>query len=302
MVPHVRERFERPSALKPGDRVAVVAPSSPFPREPFERGLARLAQRYRPVMDPGIGSAERYLAGSDDRRLAELSRALGDAEVAAVFCARGGFGAMRLLRRLRLPDRPVVLVGFSDITALHAAFQRAGRVSVHGPVVTQLGRLDEPAVRHLFALLEDPGARPCLRGTPVVPGRAEGPVVGGNLSVLTRLLGTPFWPDLDGAILFFEDVGEPPYRLDRMWQHLDLSGALDRVAGVAMGTFVDCDDPEGRWGAAEVLGELAARRGLPCVLGLPAGHGDVHLSFPLGARAVLDGGAGTLEFTEGAVS
>ena len=291
----------RPAALRKSDPVSIVAPAGPFDRAAFERGLTLVAARYRPVFDEGLFAKDRYLAGSDERRLAELEAALSRPDTKAVFCARGGYGALRLLSPLRLPQAIKPLVGFSDLTALHGALQAAGRVSVHGPVLTQLGSLGEAAARELFDLLEDPQARPVLKGEPLVPGEAEGPVVGGNLSVLTRLIGTPFMPPLGGAILFFEDVGERPYRLDRMWQHLSLCGALDKLAGIAMGTFEGCEETEGDWPAEQVLGDLAREARLPCVVGLPVGHGQLNRPMPLGARARLDGAAGTLSFLEGAV-
>lgn len=291
------------AALRPNDRVSIVAPSGPFDRAAFQRGLDLIAARYRPVFDEGLFGSERYLAGSDERRLAELSLALSTPDTRAVFCARGGYGALRLLARLGLPEVHKPLVGFSDVTALHSALQAAGRVSVHGPVVTHLGSLGPGAAEPLFELLERPDARPVLSGRPVVAGPAvEGVVVGGNLSVLTRLVGTPFMPPLDDAILFFEDVGERPYRLDRMWQHLALSGAFSRVRGLALGGFEDCDEPGGGWTAMDVLQDLARAQRLPCVAGLPVGHGKVNQSFPLGARARLDAEAGTLTFLQGAVA
>jgi muramoyltetrapeptide carboxypeptidase len=289
----------RPPALHRGDAVSVIAPSGPFDREAFTRGLARLAARYRPVVDDGLFATEGYLAGPDSRRLEELQRALERADTRAVFCARGGYGAMRLLSGLALPSAHKPLVGFSDTTALHCALQAAGRVSVHGPVITHLGVLDDGTAEDLFAQLEDSAARTRLPGRPLVDGVVEGPVVGGNLSVLTRLIGTPYLPPLDGAILFFEDVGERPYRLDRMWHHLLLSGVLARVSGIAMGSFEGC--AEGEWTAEEVLARLARALGKPCVVALPVGHGRQNRAFPLGARARLDGAQGTLCFLEGAV-
>jgi muramoyltetrapeptide carboxypeptidase len=291
----------RPPALRHGDAVSVIAPSGPFDRPAFDRGLARLAARYRPVVDEGLFARARYLAGPDERRLAELTHALMTEDTRAVFCARGGYGAARLLSRLQLPAAHKPFIGFSDATAIHCALQCAGRASVHGPVVTHLGVVDEATALDLFEQLENAGARARLEGKPVVEGVVEGAVLGGNLSVLTRLIGTRWLPPLDGAILFFEDVGERPYRLDRMWQHLGLSGALARVAGIALGTFEGCTDREEGWSAEEVLGDLARELGKPCVLGLPVGHGKENRAFPLGARARLDGGAGTLTFLEGAV-
>lgn len=287
-------------ALEPGDVISVIAPSSPFDREAFERGLHCLRARYRPKFSPGITSRDRYLAGSDGRRAEEFNDALADDESRAIFCARGGYGAMRLLPALRFPARPKLLVGFSDITALHAALQHHGWRSLHGPVLTQLGQLDEAATRELFACLESKRHLPELTGTPIAPGIAEGPVLGGNLSVLTRLIGTPFLPMLDGAILFLEDVGEAPYRIDRMIQHLKLAGLLDRIAGVALGSFTGCGDHAQMSGRAIACAEVK-QCGLPCVADLDAGHGSENRPLPLGARARLNGTRGTLQFLEGAI-
>ncbi|HZS32868.1 MAG TPA: LD-carboxypeptidase [Methylomirabilota bacterium] len=305
-------RFRRPPRLLPGDRVAVVAPAGPTDRESLEAGLRILGSRYAVEWEPGLLSRTRYLAGDDARRGAELGRALGDPGIAAVVAARGGYGCLRLLPALwpvdaagrpAPPAAPKLLVGFSDLTALHAAQQATGVVSVHGPVVTQLGGQPRPVVERLFALLEDArAAPPPLLGTPVVGGIAEGPLLGGNLSVLTRLLGTPWLPDLAGAILLVEDVGERPYRVDRMWTHLRLAGVFARIAGLALGEFTDCEERDGDYVLQDLLGELAAATGLPCVAGLPVGHGAVNVPLPLGCRVRIDGGTGALVVLEPAVA
>jgi muramoyltetrapeptide carboxypeptidase len=283
--------------------VAIVSPASSFDRAHFDAGLRVLAERYRPVFEEGCFARTRYLAGDDTRRLDELSAALTGEGVRAVVAARGGYGAMRLLAKLRIEGvAPRLLVGFSDITALHAALQAAGWVSIHGPVVLQLRSQPDAVIDRLVGLLESPAtAAPPIAGTPLVGGVAEGPLLGGNLSVLTRLLGTPYLPDLEGAVLLLEDVGERPYRLDRMWTHLALAGVFDRVRGIALGEFTDCDEPGGEYGSAEVLAALAADVGLPCLAGLPIGHGAVNLPVPLGVRVRLDADAGTLAFLEPAV-
>ena len=306
-----RSRFARPVPLAPGDRVTVVAPAGPLDRETFEAGLRILSGRYDVAWDPGLLSRARYLAGEDARRGGELAAALADPRTRAIVAARGGYGSMRLLPCLWpiVDGRPVaadptkLVLGFSDITALHAALQAAGRVSVHGPVVTQLACQPEAVVRRLFALLEDGAAPPAsVAGTPVVGGVAEGPLLGGNLSLVTRLLGTPWLPDLTGAVLLLEDVGEKPYRIDRMWTHLRLAGVFERVVGLALGDFTDCEDPDGDFTLRDVLWSLAAETGLPCVGGLPIGHGAVNVPVALGTGARLDGGAGTLAFLETAVA
>jgi muramoyltetrapeptide carboxypeptidase len=286
--------------------VAVIAPASAFDRASFEAGLALIGARYRPEYGPGIFERHRYLAGDDARRLSELDAALAEPDIRAVFCARGGYGATRLLARLAAagpPGPPKPLVGFSDITALHLWLQSHGRISVHGPVLTQLGRLPPGTRERLFTLLEATSPAPALPGTHTyVGGVAEGPLLGGNLSVVTRVLGTPFMPALDGAILLLEDQGERPYRLDRMWTHLQLAGVFERVRGIVLGSFTGCEERDASYSSAEVLHELALATGLPCAAGFPIGHGEVNEPVPLGVRVRLDADARSLTFLEAAVA
>ncbi|HEY6514781.1 MAG TPA: LD-carboxypeptidase [Steroidobacteraceae bacterium] len=289
-------------ALRPGDPVVVVAPASSFDRASFEAGLEVISRRYRVHYDPGLLTRHRYLAGHDERRLAELASALTDTGTRAIFCARGGYGMMRLLPGLEgieVAAKPVI--GFSDITALHQLLQRRGLVSVHGPVVTQLARLEAHAHERLFELLESDAPAAELSGRETfVAGTVEGPLLGGNLAVLTRLLGTPFLAPLEGAILLLEDVGERPYRLDRMWTHLALAGVFRRVRGIALGEFTGCEDKDADYSSADVLRELAAATGLPCAAGFPIGHGAQNQPVPLGVRVRLDAGRRRLTFLESA--
>lgn len=297
--------FQAPPGLAPGARVAAIAPASAFDRASFESGLALVGARYDVRYRPAIFERRRYLAGSDDRRLGELTEALLDPAIRAVFCARGGYGATRLLARLATlaPAAPKPLVGFSDITALHMWLQSRGVMSVHGPVLTQLGLLSEATRQRLFHLLESPAPAPALAASDTyVAGVAEGPLLGGTLSVVTRLLGTPYLPSLEGAILLLEDVGERPYRLDRMWTHLELAGVLGQVRGIALGSFTNCEERDADYSAADVLRELAQATGLPCAAGFPVGHGAVNEPVPLGARVRLDAAARTLTFLEAAVT
>lgn len=280
--------------ISPGDLIAIVAPSGPFPADRYGRGLGVLLDRGYRVLELLPEKPHRYLAGGDAERAHGVEAAFRDPEVRAVFAARGGYGAMRLLDRLDLQAMAASrkpLVGFSDVTALHLALQRHGATSIHGPVVTRLAEEPPEAIARLFDLLEG-RSPPAISGRTVVPGSARGPLVGGNLSVLTRLVGTPWLPSLEGAILLLEDVAEQPYRLDRMWTHLRLAGLLDRIGGVALGDFTDCDQP-GLAGAA-LMEELAAALGKPTIAGLPIGHGPRHLAVPLGATAILE--EGTLRF------
>ena len=331
--------FQKPHAVRPGDTVAVVAPAGPFDRPAFETGLAVISGRYAPRYDENILSRQRYLAGSDERRFNELVSALADPDVKAVFCARGGYGAMRLLPRLAawagkhtgrlIAAKP--LIGFSDITALHLWLQSNGLASIHAPVLTQLGRLSPQGIsplgipsvapagdsfagrsvaarspaenpRRLFSLLESAAPASPLEGTDTyVEGTAEGPLLGGNLSVLTRLLGTPFMPDLEGAVLLLEDLSEQPYRLDRMWMHLELAGVFRQIRGIVLGQFLGCEPRDGGYTAAAVLRDLAVATGLPCAVGFPIGHGDVNEAVGLGVRVRLEAGARRVTFLEAGV-
>lgn len=290
-----------PPPLRAGDVVRIVAPSSPFDPAALEKGLAVLSGRLglRPRMRSDLGARRAYLAGDDPRRIEEWREAVADPDARAIFCARGGYGAMRILPAIDpapLLERPKVLVGFSDVAAIHAVLNRAGLATVHGPVVTQLGRAPEDALAHLRALLsaeapragawEPPAPGAGLAGTRSIrAGRAGGPLLGGTLAILAHLAGTPFFPRLDGAILFLEDVGEKPYRIDRYLTQLRLSGALSGVAGVAIGQLTGCDD-EGV-AALDVVREAVLALGVPAVEGLPSGHEDRNLALPLGARATL---------------
>ncbi len=250
-------------------------------------------------MRADVGARRAYLAGDDARRIEEWREAVADPDARAIFCARGGYGAMRILRAIDpapLLERPRLFVGFSDASAIHAVLNRAGLATVHGPVVTQLGRAPEEALVQLEALAfgkapragawEAPAPGAGLVGARTIrPGRASGPLLGGTLAILAHLAGTPFAPRLDGAILFLEDVGEKPYRIDRYLTQLRLSGALSGVAGVAVGQLTDCDD--GGVLAADVVREAALSLGVPAIEGLPAGHEDANFALPLGARATL---------------
>ncbi|MBX3275212.1 MAG: LD-carboxypeptidase [Sandaracinaceae bacterium] len=279
----------------------VIAPASPFPRADFERGVARLRERYTVELDPSIFDADGYLAGGDARRLDELRRALTDGGVDAVVAARGGYGATRLLDGIAPEEvRPRLLVGFSDLTALHALFARAGLRSLHATMVAGLGRGTDAALAGWIAAAEGAVPAPLDGLTPIAPGRAEGPLAGGNLAVLAALCGTPYAPPLEGAVFFLEDVGEAPYRIDRMLTTLRQAGWLRRLAGVAVGQLTRATPgPDGRT-VEEVLRDRLGDLGVPVVRGVPAGHDEDNRPLPLGAPVELDADAGTLTFREAA--
>lgn len=306
----------RPPALVRGDRVRVIAPASPFDRARFEKGVAALrAMGWEPVWREDLFDTESWLAGSDERRAAELVEAFEDPETKGIFCARGGYGSPRILPRLDLPRlarTPKVLVGFSDVTALLLAFHaQAGMVGFHGPLVT--GRMAEPGLEERE---RDSLARTVGRSAPagvvgggvvLMPGSVEGPLLGGNLALVTALLGTRWSPDYTGAILFLEDVGEKPYRIDRMWTQLVLAGVIERVAGIALGRFSGCENPaDPSQDVASWFARAAREAGKPCLWGLPFGHDGENNTLPVGVRARIEapagGTPGALSVTEAAVA
>lgn len=298
--------------------VAVVAPAGGVQPEAYAAGLAILAARYRMILayDPRgadatpVEASSRlpYLSADDDARARALNAALEHPEVTAIFCARGGYGCMRLLGRLdeaALRRRRLPIVGFSDVTTLHAWAARLGVRSIHGPVVTQLARLPPDQQEALFALVEGRVREITLRGLRCLkPGRVGGPLFAGNLAVLGHLCGTPYFPPLEGRILLLEEVEEAPYRVDRLLTQLLLAGALQRTAGVVIGQLVGCDATRGSaWTRAQplrgeaVVAERLAALGVPVAIGAAVGHGDENIALPQGAWAELDATAGIVTIT-----
>lgn len=308
-----------PPRLHPGARVALLAPSGPLlERDHLARGaeLCR-ALGVEPVLMPNAGNAHGYLAGTDEERLADLNAALTDPAVDAVWCLRGGNGMNRIVDRVdfaAFAASPKVVIGYSDITVLLLAlWTQTGVVTFHGPMArfampefsrkhfelvltrdSAMGRLGRVRTRPDI-LVPGPG-----RIVPVVAGRATGRLVGGNLTLLQSLIGTRFFPDLRGAILFLEDIGEDLYRIDRMLGHLRLAGALDSLAGVAIGHFSRMRHAtfEGALGLDEVLRTYFASRHIPVAHGFPIGHVPEQWTLPIGLMAELNADDGNLSLLE----
>jgi len=281
--------------MQQGDTVAVVAPSGPVDAVQLGRGVERLEEIGLKVV-VGAHVLDRqelpYLAGSDTGRAADLQAAWCDPAVAAVFCARGGYGAARLLGlldwELMRAAGPKVLLGSSDITALHQAFgAELGVPTLHGPMPGSALLAAEPGPEpvtwdHLRAALFEAPAAPVVGDRVLAPGRAEGVLAGGNLSLLASLCGTRHQPSFAGRIALLEDIGEEPYRIDRMLTQLLQAGAFAGVRGIALGSWVDCGDPY------PVLRDRLLPLGVPILAGLPVGHGSPQMSVWLGALGVID--------------
>ncbi len=301
----------KPRALSAGATIGVVSPSAPIDREHLERGVGALeGLGFKVKLSRHALDRAAIVAGPDEVRAGELQGFFADPEVDAIFAARGGYGAGRILPLLdfaAIARTPKIFMGFSDATfLLNTLVGRAGMVCFHGPMVAMdfARGVSEESLIHLRALLTGdlPGfqlpARAALR-----PGFAEGEVIGGCLSMVAATLGTPYEPPFDCAILFLEDTGEKAYRIDRMLVQLDQAGALARVAAVVFGAL---RPPDGSEAERRLIGECVAERtaqlDCPVLEGLEAGHGSRNFALPFGVRARVDGAACTLEILEAAVA
>jgi len=288
--------------LRDEARVALIAPSGVISRaEDVERALDNVRSfGWIPVLGEHVSSQLGYLAGSDADRLEDTNAAFASDEIDAIWCVRGGYGSMRLLADLDYPAlrrRRKPVIGFSDLTALHSAIHRkCGLVTFHGPTArAKLTPFTRDSLRRALVDQTDPcgvvdDAR-ILR-----PGRATGRIIGGNLALITALLGTPFAPNFEGAILILEDIGEAVYRIDRMLRHLILAGALQQCVAMVAGDFRPPKGENSRDNRTldDVLTEAAERAGIPCLAGAPFGHIADQWTIPLGGIAELDTDARSL--------
>ena len=318
-----------PLALEPGDTIALVVPAGPLAAAPLARARARLeALGYQVEARDDSLRRDGYLAGSDETRAQELMDAFRDPAVKAIFCGGGGYGTMRLLEQLDydyIRRHPKIVVGYSDITGLHLALAaRAGLITFQGPNgVYDLGReqgLHPVVERHFWRALAAEEFRSTggmvgyeydfpdswrSAGNPgvLVPGVARGRLVGGNLSLVSALVGTPYAARTHGKILFLEDVGERPYRIDRMLRQMKLAGQLEGLAGVLLGRFPGCKpkDAERSWSLERVLDDYFGDLGVPVLSGFPAGHGPENLLLPLGVLVEVDADRGQVRVLENPV-
>ena len=296
----------KPQILRPDDTIGIAAPASPFDQQAFERGISVFeSMGYRVKMPDNLFSRQGYLTGSDSERASQLMKLFEDESVMAILCARGGFGSMRLLPLLDfeiISALPKVFLGCSDITALLVAiYNRCGMITFHGPLVTTLTRESE---KTCSALIDAIGSRQPLvlkpkKAAVLNPGQASGPLVGGNLTTLCHLMGTPYEPRFKGHLLFLEDRGEAPYRIDRMLSQLRLGGRLDGVAGVILGSFQDCGPLED---VHAIVQEAFRHTAIPILAGFDIGHGIDNLTVPIGIEAKLDTADATLRFKESAIN
>jgi muramoyltetrapeptide carboxypeptidase len=315
----------KPPRLRVGDTVGVVEPSwSSGDRFDIAQAMETVrAMGLVPKPGKHVGQRHGFLAGRDEQRAADLDAMFADPEVRAIFAVRGGSGAARILPMLdwaTIRANPKLLIGYSDVTALHMAIAaRVGTPTLHAPMLTvgsNWGKLSWNAFRAVafdgatptFANpvgTEDRLVQRSGRIRTFRPGKASGRLLGGNLTVLTSLIGTPYVPNFDGAILFLEDVDEGPYRIDRMLTQLALAGVLGRVAGVVFGQCTRCTDGGSMLGGftvSEVLEQHLTPLRIPAFEGILVGHIPDQLTIPVGVRAEIDAAAGTIRMLESAVA
>ena len=292
----------RPPRLKPGDTIGIVAPAGPFDPKIFLQGLSTVESLgFRTRVSDEIFDKTGYLAGNDAQRARLVNRLFKDPTINAIVCARGGFGSLRILPLVDfdvIRKNPKVFIGFSDITALLTAITtRGGLVSFHGPVVTTLAEASQITRKSLLGAISsdrplevEPAAGVVMRA-----GRAQGPLIGGNLTTLCHLLGTPFEPRFKHRILLLEDRGEALYRIDRMLCQMKLAGCFEGVAGLVLGSFEGCGSLDGVF---QVFEEHFRDISVPILAGFDVGHGEQNLTMPLGIDAILDTDRQILSFDE----
>lgn len=308
----------KPKRLSPGDTIGVIAPASPGDPELAMAGIKWLEERgFRVELGKSIDQTLGYLSGPDALRAADINAMFASPAIDGIVCLRGGYGTMRLLELLDYPviqAHPKIFVGYSDITALHVSIgQRTGLVTFHGPMVaSDMGQgLSDYTWDYFSRAVSAPDPlgpviNPLLSPSPVciAKGTAEGRLTGGNLSLITATLGTPYEIDTCGKILCLEEVGEAPYRIDRMLTHLLLAGKLQAAAGIVFDVCADCDI-EARppsFTVEEVLRDRLGGLKKPVLYHLHFGHTADKATLPMGVTAVLESQTGELRITETATT
>lgn len=301
----------KPAKLKPGDTIALTAPAGiVYDESEFNRMQEELeSMGLQVVFGEFVKERHGYFSGNDHQRALDLNRFFADPEVDAIMAVRGGWGCSRILPHLNfemIREHPKIYCGFSDNTTLHLALRKyAGLISFHGPNGTSKWT---ELTRNSFRQVLMEGAMAEFRSNSSVEtltgGTAEGPIIGGNLTILTTSIGTPYQPDLTGAILFIEDIGESVYKVDRMLTHLKSAGILDQINGFIFGRCTDCEEDSGNnsFTMMEVLRHHIQPLNIPAIYGADIGHEDDNFTIPVGIQGRLNAGSRTFELLERAVT
>jgi len=294
--------IKKPPHLVPGDTIGIIAPSSPFDREKFYNGLSVLEEMGFTVSFPkNIFEQKGYLAGSDEHRAGILNSMFADPDIKGIICARGGYGALRILPLIdfeAIALNPKVFIGCSDGTVLlNSFFSKCGLVSLHGPMIESLATASDQTIQSLRELLltNQNLTVSCQNRVAIRSGKASGIMAGGNLTTLCHLTGTPFEPDFSGQILLLEDIGESPYRIDRLLMHMKLAGCFEDINGLVLGSFKACGEIEL---VHKIFDDIFSRDCFPILADFDIGHDEPNLSIPFGINASMDTAKGTLSFAE----
>jgi muramoyltetrapeptide carboxypeptidase len=297
----------KPKALSPGDTIGLITPSSSITDEKLEKAISNMKMLGLKVkLGKHIKAINGYLAGTDEQRLEDLHNMFADDEVDGIWCIRGGYGVGRILPKINynlIKKNPKVLIGYSDITALLlAVHQKTGLICFHGPVAS--ADFSAYTVRHLKGALMNPQmsytidyaidnnsfTEPSYRIKVIRPGKAKGELTGGNLTLLAAMMGTDFQPKFKNKLVFIEDIGERPYRLDRMFTQILQSSDLHEAAGIILGVFADCEAKEGSRSLSlmEMFQDRLGHLEMPIIYGLSLGHIKNHMTLPVGIEAEMD--------------
>ncbi len=311
----MQQSIIKPPPLVSGGKVAIVSPASPEKAEKFDAAMKRLTSwGYAAFEGSHARSSVHYFAGQDVDRAADFNSFLRDSSVTAIIAARGGYGCSRLLPLIdyeTASENPKIILGGSDLTSiLWAIHQKTGLVTFFGPMALQIGQgLDDFSLECFQnalkgslkgRLIPPDGCSPFT----IIPGKARGKLIGGCLSLVTSLLGTEYFGDVSGKILFLEEIGEKPFRIDRMLTHLRNAGVFDSIAGVILGDFYNCwtDDDDDSPDLPEMIKEIIGDRKVPVIAGLPFGHAERKMTLPLGIQVEVDADNAELTFLEEGVS
>jgi len=299
---NTEKKSVKPPRLMQGDTVGIVAPAGPFDPKKFMKGKAVLeSMGFRTFFDEGIFQKHGFFAGTDVQRGDQVNRLFADPAIRAVVCARGGYGSMRILPFLdfeTIQKNPKIFVGFSDISVpLSVLNDRCGLVTFHGPVVTTLANAIEETIAAMFTVLTSNTILELKpeKGIVIKPGVSSGIMAGGNLTTLCHLVGTPYAPRFNGKILFIEDVGEVPYRIDRMLVQMKLAGCFEGLKGLVLGSFEECGQLDEIF---RIVQEMFKDVNIPILAGFEIGHSKINITIPIGLEATLDTDRQILTFYE----
>ncbi|NQT95778.1 MAG: LD-carboxypeptidase [Candidatus Omnitrophica bacterium] len=308
-------RLKRPSRLRLGDTIGIVAPAWAFDRDNFKKGIKRLRDiGFKVKYDRSIFSKYWAMAGYDKERAAQINRMFSDKQIKAILCAKGGYGSIRTIPYLKadiISKNPKIFVGYSDMTILlYYLYTVAKMVVFHGPVVSDeiYKSMNPTTFDYFLRALMQPEAFGELKFNEIKilrPGKASGILVGGNMASVTNAIGTPYDIDMDNKILFLEDIGEDLEIIDAYLMHLKLAGKLKKIKGIIFGRMVDClDRPDGRYTIKDILHDILSDIRVPIIYGFPSGHrerGSVNVTLPFGVSVTLNADKKKLTINEPAV-